>query len=733
MSYNQNALPRGFHLKGKSYTYYIEDVLGQGSFGITYLATTRIKVKGDLGYLESTMKVAIKEFFMQEINGRKDGSVTSGSQSTIYNHYRRKFAREANNLSTLNHNNIVKVLEAFEANNTVYYAMEYCAGGSMDTVIDRYNGIKEKEALAYFKQVADALTYMHNRNILHLDIKPSNIMLRSNGDVVLIDFGLSKQYDDSGRPESSTTIGGGTQGYAPIEQSYYREGNKIARTLDVYALGATLYKMLSGKRPPIASDILNEGFPIEGLQAKQISPQTILCIQKAMASAKKDRYQSVADFEAALNGEDQTIKQEEDKQPESEDTVKKHKKQQPEEEKTEYYNYKQTQSNADNRPGRWFNIVVFISTAIIAFGVIKLLTNKKLVNAPVSTEVDSIPAKIDSAITVIEQPVQENTPKETAYKQPVKTQKTTKQQDNQLSSEKYYQQGVEAERESNYEEAFELYRRAAEEGSKEAQYNLGVCYSKGIGVTPDKAESVKWYRKAAEQGQVNAQWNLGMCYDNGRGVTQDKAEAVKWYDRAAEQGYGSNSELCYLASCYYYGKGVAKNYEKAVKWYRKAAEKGYAEAQYNLGECYYYGKGVSQNYNEAVKWYLKAAEQGDATAQYNLGVCYSNGLGVAQNKAEAVKWYLKAAEQGFANAPWNLAVCYYEGDGVPQNYTEAVKWFRKAAEQGDAEAQYQLGFCYDNGRGVSQSKSEASRWYRMAAQQGYDAARQRLNELGESF
>ena len=300
-----NSLPSGTILKGISYSYRIEKTLGQGSFGITYLAS--VKMTGALGAIDANIKVAIKEFFMRDINGRSDTTVTSGSKDGIYDDYKRKFTREAVNLSKLQHPNIIKVIESFEANNTVYYVMEYIGGGSLDDYITKINGLKEDEAIGIVKQIGSALAFMHNNKMLHLDLKPSNIMRKESGDVVLIDFGLSKQYDEKGEPESSTKVGAGTPGYAPIEQANYREGKGFPVTMDVYALGATLFKMLTGVRPPEASDILNDGFPLYELQEHCISENLSACIAKAMAPTKKDRCQSVAEFMNSLENGEGTI------------------------------------------------------------------------------------------------------------------------------------------------------------------------------------------------------------------------------------------------------------------------------------------------------------------------------------------------------------------------------------------------------------------------------------------
>lgn len=292
------SLAIGTILHGEAYDYKIMDVLGQGTFGITYKA--KVEMKGALGRLDSNMYVAVKEFFMKEINGRENSSVTSGSTSNggLFYYYRDKFEREARNLSTLSHPNIVKVLEAFHANGTTYYSMEYIDGISLDKKIAQspQGRMPLTEAIETLKQISAAIAFMHSRNILHLDVKPGNVMMRKDGTAVLIDFGLSKQYTSDGEPESSTKVGAGTPGYAPIEQASYHEGKGFPTMMDVYALGGTLFKMLTGQRPPEASEILNEGFPTDSLRQLFIPDNIVNSISKAMAPLKKDRWQTVDEF-----------------------------------------------------------------------------------------------------------------------------------------------------------------------------------------------------------------------------------------------------------------------------------------------------------------------------------------------------------------------------------------------------------------------------------------------------
>lgn len=278
-------------------TYRIEKVLGQGSFGITYLATAKFTTQGSLGKMDVEAKVAIKEFFMSEVNGRhEDGSTVEGSTGSVFSNYRKKFKKEAENLAKLEHPNIVKVFDVFDENNTTYYVMEFLEGQNLDDYIKDAGYIVEEEAIKIVSEIGSALSYMHSKNMLHLDIKPKNIMRKSDGKDYLIDFGLSKQFTEDGEPESSTSIGLGTPGYAPIEQSGYKQEGSFPATLDVYALGATLYKMLTGKRPPEATYILNEGFPEYELNSKGVSKTTQTVLTKAMAPIKKQRYQSIKSF-----------------------------------------------------------------------------------------------------------------------------------------------------------------------------------------------------------------------------------------------------------------------------------------------------------------------------------------------------------------------------------------------------------------------------------------------------
>lgn len=282
-------LKSGSFLQGGRYR--VEKTLGQGGFGITYLGTQ----------IYLGRKVAIKEFFMDGFCMRDTSSYVTAPTDVnkgLVESFRRKFIKEAQNIAKLKHPNIVSIIDVFEDNGTAYYVMESLDGGSLaDKVAD--GPLSEENALKYARQVASALEYIHSNNMMHLDIKPANILLDSNDNAVVIDFGLAKQYDNTGQQTSTTPVGI-SHGYAPIEQ-YSKNGvGTFSPSTDIYSLGATLYKLVTGATPPEANHVYDEGLPP---LPSHITHATCNAIEKAMQPRRKDRPQSVQEFLAILQGD----------------------------------------------------------------------------------------------------------------------------------------------------------------------------------------------------------------------------------------------------------------------------------------------------------------------------------------------------------------------------------------------------------------------------------------------
>ena len=307
----KSALNIGQELHSDSIVYRIESVLGQGSFGITYKAKAFTIMKGKFGeeLVETNTPKAIKEFFMKEVNDRDaSGSITGMSEGGLSYNYAQKFKKEAENLASMNHPK-VKGIDFISANNTYYYVMDYIDGENLNDYL-KHHKMSEKEATDTISEVARALQYMHEeKHMLHLDLKPGNIMRRNcDGHIFLIDFGLSKHYSEDGVPETSTSVGLGTPGYAPIEQANSKNAKLFRATLDVYALGATFYKLLTGQTPPSADELVSdEEILYEKLKDNKVGAVAVSTIANAMKPNVKNRTQDVIGFINELQKEDSDI------------------------------------------------------------------------------------------------------------------------------------------------------------------------------------------------------------------------------------------------------------------------------------------------------------------------------------------------------------------------------------------------------------------------------------------
>lgn len=298
-------LPNGYLLqKGK---YKLKQVIGQGGFGITYKGIWHTEVKGSLGAMRTEVPVCIKEYFFKDYCVRDVYSfrvkVHSDTGKLLFDKFKEKLIKEAKILSEVHHPYIVNVLEVFEENNTAYIAMEYIAGNSLKDKLAKEGMLPEAEVLRYIHQIGEALQFVHQKNILHLDIKPSNILIDKDNNARLIDFGVSKRYD-VGEQETSTTMLTLSKGFASIEQ-YDNEGiQSFSPCPDIYSLGATMYNLLTGKIP--TESILRATRPLARPRELNpaISEQTEQVILKAMEIIPANRYQSVEEMMNALGGSD---------------------------------------------------------------------------------------------------------------------------------------------------------------------------------------------------------------------------------------------------------------------------------------------------------------------------------------------------------------------------------------------------------------------------------------------
>lgn len=264
--------------------YRIIRVLGQGGFGITYLAENTY-----LGKL-----VAIKEFFPKDYCDRDNTShLTLGTQSNAetVEKLKARFLKEAKNIAKLDHPGIIKIHDIFEENNTAYYLMDYIDGDNLNDIVKRHGHLSEQKAFEYIREVGESLDYIHSQNMTHFDVKPANIMIRrKDNQPILIDFGLSKQYNSHG-DATSTLMLGVSNGYSPIE--LYNPGRitSFSPQTDIYSLGATFFFLVTGCIPASASDILENGMEMP----TNLSNDVVEFISSTMKVVRNNRPKSIKD------------------------------------------------------------------------------------------------------------------------------------------------------------------------------------------------------------------------------------------------------------------------------------------------------------------------------------------------------------------------------------------------------------------------------------------------------
>ncbi|NJR45165.1 MAG: serine/threonine protein kinase [Hyellaceae cyanobacterium CSU_1_1] len=268
--------------------YRIKQPLGQGGFGITYQGIdTRLN-----------RAVAVKEFFPEGC-WREGSTVVSAGRWNLdtYSNAKQKFLLEGQTLGQFNHPGIVRVFYYFEENNTAYLVMEYLKGKTLTEFLKQRQGkLSQAKALEHIAKVGEALEILHQAQFLHRDIKPDNIMLVDDGRVVLIDFGAARDFTTTSTVRYTTML---TPGYAPLEQ--YGRALKYGAFTDIYALGSTLYHLLTGEAPVSA---IERAAGVELKSVKEIAPHVSLhvseAIAKAMAMDVTKRIQSVREFLALL-------------------------------------------------------------------------------------------------------------------------------------------------------------------------------------------------------------------------------------------------------------------------------------------------------------------------------------------------------------------------------------------------------------------------------------------------
>lgn len=674
--------------------YKIIKTLGQGGFGITYLA-----IQSGL-----EREVAVKEFFMKDFCERDSATshVTLGMETSrdMVKRFRAKFIKEARNIAKLNHPNIVRIIDVFEENGTAYYVMEYSKGGSLGEKLRKKGSFSKPVATRYITQVAEAVGYIHQRKMNHLDIKPDNIMLSGDDNVILIDFGLSKQYDATTGSQTSSTPVGISEGYAPIEQ--YQIGGVASFTpeTDMYSLGATYFKLLTGITPPSAPSLIENGISIELLKNKRVSKTVIDLICRTMEPRKKDRVQSASVFLSELSTSSQSHAPiEEGATTILCDTNKEY------DDAMQLYNKGQYSK---------------------AFPILEKLANSGNAEAMF---------RLGVCYYWNEGIERDKTNSSKCKDWMLKAAKRGNSDAMYWLGAYLYENGVGVAK--NKSKSVEWLGKAVEAKNHSAEITLGITYLAGesVGIDEEKGSSLinKGFRGlinrasdlSREEMHVVAMW-----YQHGKDNIE---KAIYWYEKACDLG---DPEAMYALGQIFMdgGEGVATDEHKALILFKCASSKYLSNALKNLGDCYMFGKGTRKNYTQALSTYHKAAEEGSVDAMFMIGLCFQGGYGQRKSYQQAAEWYKKSLKDTNNPEALNcLGLIYEEGGyGIQKDEDKALYYYKQAAEQGHANAQCKYGLSLIMGYNGDEHKLEQGfDFLQKSAVQGNEEAIDFLNSLDE--
>ncbi|RIA80725.1 hypothetical protein C1645_838182 [Glomus cerebriforme] len=664
------------------------------------------------------------------------------------------------------HENILRFYGITKAETEYSLVLEYADSGTLKAYLsNHFNKLDWNDNYQLTLQLASAVEYMHNHNIIHRDLHANNILIHQKK-IKIADFGLSKKIVELSNTSkiAESSITSKIFGVIPYvdPKSFNNQYNfcnkcenyKLNKKSDVYSVGVLMWQISSGRRPFYA--FYAEGveydtslaLAIQGGKREKIIDGTPVEYSDLYTECWKYEPNERPDMQEVVsilsylwnnrNGSINTLISPMHYHIINDDNI---------EERTD--NLLQESESLDiNDDLDLDNIVSIISRessslqnqTFIKSDIMDPEDNSSYISIHTNLSNDSLNSTfnniskiiIDKLITVI---IKNHDKGKTFYQiQQFIEQKIFRlnQNTNNLvnwiieNQDKskyiwfygllyYYNIGVE----ENDNRAFELFSKAADNNYSIAQVYLAKCYYDGYGINCNRNLTFYWYQKSVENGSIAGQFYLGHCCEFGIGIVKNEKESVYWYREATKNG-------------------VEKDEIKAFKYYVSLAKQGIADAQYQLGNCFYYGIGIEINKIQAKCWYEKATNGGNIIAKNILKKCYNiKKVKVEENKKikfykilflrnlsqlglnyvgkillktnyeKSFYYFQKAAVNGCKFALFNLGECYQLGKGVKKDYRKAFELYNKSAKQGYINAQFQLIYCYNFGFGIEINKVKA--------------------------
>jgi TPR repeat protein len=522
--------------------------------------------------------------------------------------------------------------------------------------------------------VASGLEYLHKQNppVIHQDIKPDNVLIDANGQFMITDFGISAKARSTLRKSAQRhNVSGGTIAYMAPER--FGKDNTPVMASDIWALGATLYELLTGDTPfgEHGGLVQKSGAEIptlDGNWSNELKQIVKSCLQP--------------------NPDDR---------PSAQQIVNRH---------------RRTPSHHKDKNNKAKVIISLVTALLILVGTAFFVINrhykhKHYAEYVVKAEDFYAGARYDSALTYFYKALNYVESDSIRYKM--------KMLDILISALRDFYN-------ARYADAFEGFQQAADMGSGDASYYLGELTYNGLATPKDYNKGWKYTKQAFNKGFKMAYWRMANAYERGHGVPQNKDSADYYYFEAIEgikkmADNGDPEALANLAVMYENGQGVSQNSKKAAEYDLKAAESGYAFVMVNLANRYRFGYSLDKDEDEAMKWYLKSAKMGNPGALFELGEIYLYGY-CGQNKDadKGIEMMEKAAKHNYAPALTRLGYLYWEGKRVEKDLKKSFRYSLQAIEydKDNVVAMINVAHDYSNGNGVNQDYLKSKEYYEKA-------------------
>ena len=555
------AFPDALAAQHKLHWYVIERVLGQGGFGITYLARDT----------NLDQEVAIKEYLPVEVATRRPDATVSARTSEHDERYRwglERFIREARTLARFDHPNIVRVLSVFELNGTAYMVMRFEEGETLAATLERKHALSEADLMRVLMPILDGLELVHNAGFIHRDIKPDNIHIRSDGSPVLLDFGSARYALGQSRTVTILVA----PGYAPFEQ-YYSSGENQGPWTDIYSLGATCYRAIAG-RAPMDAIARSKGIlgstqeilvPATAVGTARYSDRFLKAVDHALTFAEKDRPQSIAEWRRELST-----------------------------------------GKATPAPAKAAAAPTSVATPSRIAPMVWGGVGAAIVLAGLAARPWLMPAKqppVVQAEPIKPPPDAEALRRLSALEQKMADEQKNLAEERKRLAEEREQAKVERKRlEQERAKPAPVAKARAEQPKPATPEPVApkVTETQVAVATPPPVTT------AAPAPDPMASADRAIARGN-------YAEAAATLKPLAEKG--NAQAMVKLGDLYLAGQGVERSDELALRMYRGASDRGNSDAHQRLGDLYTKGRGVPQNNFQAFAYYMAAVQSGNAGAK----------------------------------------------------------------------------------------------------------------------